>query len=168
MAAPIDQIGHVVADLDAAIARRLELGGPAPWMVFRQVALQGVLRGVPVEVKINVALAWRGNMQIELIEPCGAGPSPYRKADGTPACGLHHLAWIVPDFDEAVAEAHNRGLVSVFCAHNPATRVCYLEDPREPAMLYEFIAGPGIADLHHAGIAAAAQWDGTNPVREMT
>jgi methylmalonyl-CoA/ethylmalonyl-CoA epimerase len=167
MAAPFDQVGHVVADLDAAIARRLALSGLGPWMVFRHVVLEGTLRGEPVTVAIDVGLAWRGDTQIELIAPCGAGPSPYRRADGGLALGLHHLAWIVPDLDATVAEAEARGLVPVFSACNPATRVCYLEDLGEPGMLYEFIEGPGIADLHRAGIASAAGWDGAEPVREV-
>lgn len=167
MAAPFDQVGHVVADLDAAIARRLELAQLGPWMVFRGVTLQGELRGVPVEIEIDVGLAWRGGTQIELIQPRSTGPSPYRRADGALDLGLHHVAWIVADLDQAVAEARARGLVPVFSAHNPATRVCYLEDPAEPEVLYEFIDGPGIADLHRAGNAAAISWDGKEPVRVM-
>ena len=160
----IDQIGFVVADLDQSIATRTKALGLGPWTLFRGVTLDGRYRGQPVQVTIDVALAYQGDVQIELIQPTGNAPSPYRDAGGAPLCGMHHMAWIVDDLDAAVAEATARGLVPLFEASNPTTRVAYLEAPGESGLLYEFIEGAGMREMVAAGIAMARDWDGSDPV----
>jgi catechol 2,3-dioxygenase-like lactoylglutathione lyase family enzyme len=164
---PIYQIGHVVTDLDAAIASRLRIARIGPWLVFRGVEMEGTFRGEPTRVTIDVGLAWRGEVQIELIEVKSATPSPYQRADGSPLAGMHHLAWLVDDLDAAVAGATARGLREVFRAANPASAVSYLEDPDEPGILYEFIASEPTRAMTAPGIAEAAAWDGRDPVREI-
>lgn len=164
---PLYQIGHVVTDLDDAIATRLRTARIGPWLVFRGVVLDGRFRGEATQVTIDVGLAWRGETQIELIEVKSTTPSPYQRDDGTPLAGIHHLAWITDDLDATVAEARARGLVEVFSPANPGTRVCYLEDPGEPGVLYEFIESAATVAMTGPAIAAAAGWDGTDPVREI-
>ncbi|MDE2618588.1 MAG: VOC family protein [Sphingomonadales bacterium] len=164
---PLYQIGHVVGDLDAAIAARLRTARLGPWLVFRNVVLEGTCRGTPTRVTIDVGLAWRGEVQIELIAVKSTTPSPYQRADGTPLAGLHHLAWLAEDLDATVAEAEARGLVEVFRAASPGTRVSYLEDPAEPGLLYEFIESPATVAMTGPAIAEAAAWDGRDPVREI-
>ncbi|UXU91454.1 VOC family protein [Burkholderia sp. S-53] len=162
---PIDQIGYVVADLDRSIARwraRHEVG---PWTVFRNVRLDGRHRGEPVTVTMDVGLAYRGDLQIELIHVTNDAPSPYRDAHGQPLVGLHHVAWVVDDLEAAVARLTARGLRVAFDARNPATRVAYLDDPDDPGVRVEVIEGAGMRDMIAHGIAAARAWDGTDPVR---
>lgn len=161
---PIDQIGFVVADLDRSVAERTDKLGLGPWTVFRGVTLDGRYRGAPTRVAIDVALAYQGDVQIELIQPTNAAASPYRSADGAPLCGMHHMAWVVDDLDAAVAAATARGLSVVFEASNPSTRVAYLEAEGDAGVLYEFIEGAGMREMIAAGIAAARGWDGRDPV----
>lgn len=164
MSGPIDQIGFVVADLDQSIAARIRALGLGPWTVFRGVTLDGRFRGQPTRVTIDVALAYQGEVQIELIQPVDDAPSPYRGANGAPLCGIHHMAWIVDDLDAAVADATARGLSMVFEASNPTTRVAYLEAAGDPGTFYEFIEGAGMREMVAAGIAAARGWDGRDPI----
>jgi len=160
----VDQLGFVVADLDRSLASRMRALGLGPWTVFREVTLNGRYRGQPTRVIIDVALAYQGEVQIELIQPVGDAPSPYRGTNGAPLCGIHHMAWIVEDLDVAVANATARGLSMVFEASNPATRVAYLEAESDPGVLYEFIEGAGMREMVAAGIAAARRWDGSDPI----
>ncbi|MGV1683810.1 VOC family protein [Sphingopyxis sp. NJF-3] len=164
MLGPIDQIGFVVADLDRSLSSRMRALGLGPWTVFRGVTLDGRFRGEPTHVAIDVALAYQGDVQIELIQPVGDAPSPYRDGSGAALCGMHHMAWIVDDLDAAVASATARGLSVVFEASNPSTRVAYLEAPDDPGFLYEFIEGAGMREMVASGIAAARGWDGSDPV----
>lgn len=157
----IDQIGHVVEDLDAAVAARLALG-IGPWTVFRNTTLHGRYRGVPTAVTIDVALGYQGAVQIELIQVLTNTPSPYAGMRGP-----HHLAWIVDDLDAAVAEALGCGLMPVFEAANDAVRVAYLEHPDDRESYYELIEGVGMRAMMDAGIAAAAAWRGRDPVIEI-
>jgi len=159
-----DQIGFLVDDLDASIARWIRHSGVGPWTVFRHVGLDGQYRGAATRVGMDVALAYQGDIQIELIVATDDAPSPYRAADGTRLLGLHHLARIVDDLDTAVAGARAGGMELVFTAQNPATRVAYLEVPGDPGTLFEFIAGPGMREMCDAGIAAAKAWDGRDAV----
>lgn len=157
----IDQIGYVVGDLEAAIAARVALG-IGPWTVFRNAAMRGRYRGAEGEVRMDVALGYRGALQIELIQPLNDAPSPYAAMRGP-----HHVAWVVDDLDTAVAEAVKRGLAPVYEAGNGAVRVAYLESPADPGGYYELIEGAGMRAMIDAGIAAAAAWDGRDPVAEI-
>lgn len=161
----IDQIGYVTADLDAAVAQWTQKLGVGPWTVFRNVSLPGVYRGEPTEVTIDVALSYRGGVQIELIEPTNAAPSPYRGPDGAVLEGIHHIAWLVDDLDAGVAEFAARGLKPLFRAGNAASQVAYFNPA--PGVIWELIAGPGMRAMIDEGIAAAVNWDGRDPVTEI-
>ncbi|WP_375195838.1 VOC family protein [Sphingobium sp.] len=161
---PVDQIGFLVEDLDASIARWIGHSGVGPWTVFRNVALDGFYRSVPTHVTMNVGLSYQDDMQIELIQVTNEAPSPYRNEAGAPLLGLHHIARIVDDLDAAVATAIEGGMEIAFTAQNPATRVAYLNVPDEPNLLFEFICGPDMRAMATAGIAAARIWDGSDAV----
>jgi methylmalonyl-CoA/ethylmalonyl-CoA epimerase len=160
----IRQIAWVVADLEASVANWRRVSGVGPWTCFRNVAMQGRLRAQAVTVRMHVALGYQGDMEIELIQPLGEGPSPYRCAAGAPLIGMHHVAWFCEDVGADVARAQARGLSACFEAANEVTRVAYLEDPREPGLLLEFIEMNAVmrAGLE-ARLAAARTWDGRDP-----
>jgi hypothetical protein len=136
---PIRQIAWVVRDLEASVANWLRISGVGPWTCFRNVAMTGVLRGEPAKVRMHVALGYQGDMEIELIEDLGHGPSPYRSAAGVPLIGMQLC----------------------FAAANEVTRVAYLEDPLEPGLLLEFIEmNAMMREGFSARLAAARSWQG--------
>ncbi|SNS61115.1 Catechol 2,3-dioxygenase [Sphingomonas laterariae] len=161
---PIDQIGYLVDDLDASIARWIDLMGVGPWTVFRNVSLNGSYRGQAGTVTMDVGLAYQGDVQIELIKITNETPSPYRDAAGQPILGVHHVAWVVDDLEAVVARAKADGLKVAFEATNPGTRVVYMEADGEPGVLFEFIESPATRDMINSGIVATRNWDGSNPV----
>lgn len=164
---PIDQIGYLVDDLDASIQHWIDTMGVGPWTVFRHVSLEGAYRGQKGTVTMDVALGYQGTVQIELIQATNDAPSPYRNDDGSPIFGVHHVAWVVKDYDTAVARALADGLELVFEASNPGTRVAYFEMPGNPGTLMEMIHGEGMLAMIKQGIAESRVWDGTNPVHEI-
>jgi methylmalonyl-CoA/ethylmalonyl-CoA epimerase len=162
----IRQIAWVVADLEASVANWRRVSGVGPWTCFRNVAMRGRLRGEAVTVRMHVALGYQADMEIELIQPLGEGPSPYRSAAGAPLVGMHHVAWFCEDVAADVARAQARGLNACFEAANEVTRVAYLEDPREPGLLLEFIEMNAVMRAGLAArLAAAHAWDGRDPVQ---
>jgi catechol 2,3-dioxygenase-like lactoylglutathione lyase family enzyme len=162
----IRQIAWIVADLEASVANWRRVSGVGPWTCFRNVAMQGRLRGQAVTVRMHVALGYQGEMEIELIQPYGEEPSPYRSAAGVPLIGMHHVAWFCDDVAADVARAQARGLNPCFEAANAVTRVAYLEDPAEPGLLLEFIEmNAAMRDGFEARLRAARTWDGTDPVQ---
>ena len=160
----IDQIGILVENLDASIDSWISHSGVGPWTVFRNVTLDGEYRGQPTRVTMHVGLSYQDGVQIELIEATNDAPSPYRSDDGERLLGLHHIARIVDDLDAAVGAAVEGGMELLFTAHNPATRVAYLRAPGQPGQLFEFICGADMRGMCDAGIAAARNWDGADPV----
>lgn len=163
----VDQIGYLVSDLDQSIGHWLTHLGVGPWMVFRNVSMNGSYRGRPVTVAMDVGLAYQGDTQIELIQATNGSPSPYRDAQGQPILGMHHVAWVVDDIDAAIEHMTSNGLQLVFDASNPATRVTYFEHANEPGVRYEVIQGHGMREMIRQGIAAARDWDGTHPIHAM-
>jgi len=160
-----DQIGYLVSDVDAAVRRWQQHFGVGPWTLFRNVQLAGEYRGEAINIGMDVALGYQGNMQIELIQPLAATTSPYHDATGRLLAGMHHIAWVVDDFDQALTQLCARGLQPVFQGHNPTTEVAYLENPQDPSMLYEIIHGAQMREMIAHGIAATRAWDGRNPVQ---
>lgn len=161
---PISQIGYLVESLEQSMERWRQHLGVGPWTLFRNVRLEGKYRGEPVTVTIDVGLAYQGDIQIELIQVTNDAKSPYRDAEGQPVRGMHHVAWVVDDFDQTLAQLTGTGLQMVFEASNPTTRVAYLENESEPGVLYEIIHGVGMRELIQQGIAAARHWDGSDVV----
>ena len=161
---PISQIGYLVESLEQSMERWRQHLGVGPWTLFRNVSLQGKYRGEPVTVTIDVGLAYQGDIQIELIQVTNDAKSPYRDAEGLPIRGMHHVAWVVDDFDQTLVRLTATGLQIVFEASNPTTRVAYLENHSEPGVLYEIIHGIGMRELIRQGIEAARHWDGTDAV----
>ena len=161
---PISQIGYLVESLEQSMERWRQHLGVGPWTLFRNVSLEGKYRGEPVRVMIDVGLAYQGDLQIELIQVTNDAKSPYRDAQGQPIHGMHHVAWVVDDFDQTLAHLTATGLQTVFEASNPTTRVAYLENASEPGVLYEIIHGIGMRELIQQGIAAVRHWDGSDAV----
>lgn len=159
------QNGYVVADLDDAIEHWLEHTGIGPWTVFRDVTLHGNHLGEETVVEMDVAMAYSGSLQIELMQITSDTPSPYADPDGTPRLGLHHIAWLTDDLDGVVADATRRGLRVLFRTGNASMRVAYLDSEQAPGVIFEYIEGASMPELLRAGIAQSRDWDGTDPVR---
>jgi hypothetical protein len=115
---------------------------------------------------MHVALGYQEGMEIELIEDLGHGPSPYRSSAGAALIGMHHVAWFSDDVAADVARAQVRGMQVCFEAANEVTRVAYVEDPREPKLLLEFIEMNAVMRAgFEARLAAARAWAGSDPVQ---
>lgn len=63
-------------------------------------------------VKVAFLSPAEGEVQIELVEPCGA-KSPVRDFVDSTGGGLHHLCYEIPDLDAGAKEMHSRGALIV-------------------------------------------------------
>lgn len=164
---PIRQLGYLVADLDAAIAAWMRDLAVGPWTKLVNVALPATWRGEPTTVEMELALAYRGDLQIELIRQTNDAPSPYRAWFRAGRFGLHHVAHLRPDVDADVARAEAAGLHAVFDIRMPGGgRYVYLEVPAlgDQTFVELLEATPTMTGMFEQGIAAAAAWDGTPSV----
>lgn len=74
-------------------------------------------------------LALHGQYLVELF----SFPSPPRRTSNPEACGLRHLAFEVPDIEEAIAELKTKGIETEKIRHDSKTgkRMVFFRDPDE-------------------------------------
>ena len=98
----IMQLAFVPEDFDAAVKHWTEVMGVGPFYIIEGIHLDGMkYRGQPTEAVFDLALAYWGDLQIELIRPRDDHPSIYRGEYGATGNGLHHVCMLVDDLDEA-------------------------------------------------------------------
>ena len=165
---PPDQLGCVVADLNAAIADWASRG-VGPFLVMKNVVLTGfTYEGRPSKPKAHLGFSQQGETQIELIQPLGDAPSGYRDFLAAGHSGDHHHGWFCEDYDAELAAAAGTGRKVMQSGHWGAVRFAY-HHPLAGEQLYgELIE---MNELSHRVFALirreAERWDGTRPSRSM-
>jgi hypothetical protein len=99
------QQAWVVTDLEAAARRWSETCGIGPFFLATYTAdrFEGVEhRGRPGVMQMRTAICYAGDVQVELIEPAGDGPSCYRDTVPAGSEGFHHVCYWTHDLDADV------------------------------------------------------------------
>ncbi len=165
------QLGHVVPDLDDAINGWLT-AGVGPWGVIR--AFPGDAwwyEGEPTEPVGDVALAWSGETQIELICQTNAAPSMYVDfLEAHPEGGFQHVGYRCADYDRAVQDGHTAHFTMWMNGLVGGRPFAYLRPPPgSGAPVVEISRGSEQgATVALRSIAIGRAWDGTDPIRERT
>ncbi len=162
----IRQLGYVVENLDRAVEAWSKGLGVGPWTVIRNIPLHSSYRGALSQPLIDIALAYRGDLQIELIKQNNDAPSPYRPFIERGHYGLHHTAFVSEQIHDDVRQLQQAGL-SLVCDINMPTggRYVYFQSPvsGEQTFIELLEATPAMRRMFEQGIAAAAGWDGSSP-----
>jgi methylmalonyl-CoA/ethylmalonyl-CoA epimerase len=152
---PAKQVAYVVEDIDAAMKRWGDDYCVGPFMVARhQLPLSNAYyRGSKAEpARINLAFAYVGDMQLELIELIGNPPSLYQEALDRKQTDVHHYAVCVDDFPEAYNWALDNGFDAVVDAGvDGLARMSYLEDP-ESGLILEVIQWNALTKPYFEGL----------------
>jgi hypothetical protein len=164
----IFQMAYIVEELDAAIAywvRDLKVG---PW--FRLGGFDGghdaVYRGAPYTASVDLAMAFAGHMQIELIQPEDDHPSVYKELMDRSGPGFHHFGVASSDVDGDIARRAADGYVLAFRAGVGSGEVAYLDGgPDQPGMIELIEDTPGLDEAFTAMWRASVGWDGRDPLR---
>ncbi len=167
------QAGYVVEDLDAALehwTQRMKIG---PFFLypstipFVRVEYRGALLE-RTDIIRRVAVGYAGDMMIELIEP-GDAPSAYREFLDAGLRGLQHLGHATDQFDAMRARAIADGGEEVMAGVLPGSRFSYIDfGGDQPGTIVELMEiGPDRRASFDAMKRAAAQWDGTDPIRSV-
>jgi hypothetical protein len=105
------QVGVVVPDLEAAMRAHGAPDGAGDvwrlWTYDENVLRERRYRGSSGTFSMRIALGG-SDPQLELIQPL-QGPSIYHEHLEAGGCGLHHLAFRVPDITTAIAEMEQAG-----------------------------------------------------------
>ncbi len=121
---PIDQVGYVVRDLEATLARYANLFGPFTRM---DSPLAGVLyRGRPTDVHLELAFGSLGNVEIEFIA-VRSGASPHSEFLDAGCEGIHHIRYRVPDCDATLAALRGEGFEPIWYHDMGFAKFAYCE-----------------------------------------
>ena len=158
----IRQVGHIVSDIDVAMAEWLVLG-VGPWTVIDVSQTDGRYRGTIAPATTTIGFANAGSMQIELIEATGEASSVWHEARDLGRFGPHHVAYWVDDFDTVVADATAAGMTVVQEGDgNSIARFAYFE--LTSGMLIEVMEHTDLVRAFMDGIRESCEtWDGTGP-----
>lgn len=100
----INQVGIVVGDIDSTMRYYSSVFGINPWYKGEFPEEQRVYyKGKEKTIKIDIAMAYCGDVQIELIEPRGGGGNTYSEHLRLKGEGLHHLGFFVNDIKKRLS-----------------------------------------------------------------
>ncbi len=164
----VRQNGYVVEDLEAEVDRWWRRLGIGPWFMLQDlVVADAIYRDQVVTVEMSLALANSGDLQVELIQPLGDGPSCWREFLDDGHRGLHHLAWWTDDVDAVMDQAAASGWGVLQAGELAGTRFCYFDVGVTPGTVAEVMALNDMSRwLAETVREAAADWDGVSePIR---
>ena len=156
---------YVVPDFDDGIARFAALGiGP----FFTLHSLGGIsrYRGEEHELTMSAAFVYSGDCCFEIIAADPSQQSTYAEfLRRNPEGGLHHIAYFSADFDATLAALEAEGRPHRIVQDFGIEIYCEPVDVDNPVNMQ--LIRPGLFDgWFEAMRAAAADWDGTDPIRD--
>ncbi len=162
---PISQLGYVTNDIESTARAWTDISGIGPWIRMQGVKMAATMDGIPTEISIDVALAYKGDIQIELIRPLCDSPSPYQANKKAGLWGLHHVQFQTDNMDAALDTARNRGLEVACTIEQGGGIYHYL---RGPGVWFEIMqAGQGLAALFQMIKSASDGWDGKELIHDF-
>lgn len=165
------QNGYVVRDIEAAMKHWVEVMGVGPWFYFEDMAIDDFhYMGEPSEVRISVALANSGDLQIELIAPTNHAPSMYKDFLDAGHEGLQHMCYWTNEFQETYDKALALGLTvgQEGKIGGEKGRFAYFAEQSHPGTVIEIsdLSGPKRAVFDFIK-KSSVDWDGSKPIRPM-
>lgn len=158
------QAGHVVEDIDQAMASFTATLRVGPWYRFRvsQPRPGSLYRGREVHHDLSIALAFHGTMMLELIQQHDEQPSVFHDGVLRRGYGLHHWGIGTRRFDERLAAELAQGKEVLYTARTGrGARIAYFEGPTPLHAMTELIEVTETSERFYAGIAGASRdWDG--------
>lgn len=166
---PLFQLGYVPHDVEAALDYWINAVKVGPFFKVPHVPYDAVTyHDAPTTIDCSLYIAYWGSVQIELVEQHCDSPSLYNESLRAGERGLHHICYTVEDIDVArrrslaaggqiVQELFfaNGGGIYVDFGGGPGAIVEILQAPPEGKIMFDMMQG------------AAADWDGTEPVRVL-
>ena len=164
---PPVQVAYAVADVYAAAVEWAERFGAGPFFVRPHIPLSEVVyRGCPSTFDHSSAYGQWGSVMVELVQDHGSAASVVRERYAPDQSGLHHLAYLVPDLDEAIAGLEAQGFPLAMTATSSSTRFAFVDAViRLGHMIELYQPTDRVRSFYEFVARAARHWDGADPVR---
>jgi methylmalonyl-CoA/ethylmalonyl-CoA epimerase len=165
---PITQLAYVPSDWDGTLEYWTKTMGVGPFFLFENIALDDMrYRGAPTDARFTLAIAYWGDIQIELVRGESDAPAHYNGEYGIKD-QLHHVLICVDDWDTAMAAVAEAGAEVIVSGSFGGGNVVYVDPGAGPGGLVEILKpGEGTDGLFAMMKDAAANWDGSEPVRKL-
>jgi Glyoxalase/Bleomycin resistance protein/Dioxygenase superfamily len=161
------QMCWVVPDLRSAIDSWVRSAGVGPFFWFDGVdCVGGQHRGRPAEFpKITAAIAYAGDLQIELVTQDNDDPGVFRDLFGPGQSGLHHMALLCDNYESERDIYVRAGAELAFEGMIGNSRTCWVDTTATLGFMVELLEPSATRDAGFAAMRAAAEsWDGINPI----
>ena len=165
---PVMQIAFVPDDFDAALDHWTRVMGVGPFFLLENIRLEEMrYLGEPSDAVFSIALAYWGDLQIELIRQENSARSLYR--DRPNGGAMHHVCVLTEDLTSARRVAVDVGAeVLVEAKVGVDGGVIYVDSKGFPGGIVEVLQpASGTEALFSMMRDAAREWDGTDPVRRL-
>lgn len=164
----VEQLAFVPSDFDAALKHWTETMGVGPFYMIEGIHFDDmVYRGAPTEAKFAVAIAYWGDVQIELVKAENDAPAHYN-GEYANHDKLNHVLVFVEDWDATMKIVNDAGAEVIVGGSVNGNRVVYVDPGAGPGSLVEILERkPGGPDIFGMIKAAAQDWDGSEPLRKL-
>jgi hypothetical protein len=165
----VRQNGYVVRDIKSAMDHWINVLGVGPWFYIEDVKTDWFKhRGADSNVKMSIALANSGDLQIELIQQRNDATSMYKEFLDAGHEGLQHMAYWTEDYqtlyDHALALGYKVGHEGAIGGEQG--RFAYFDTQSHPGSVIEISDISGTKGKTFAYVKkAASNWDGSEPIR---
>lgn len=167
--ATVFQNAWVVADFEAAVAHWAERFGVGPFYVMDyegDAELQ--YRGTPGSLRMQVALAQAGDVQIELINPLSEEPNVYRDLVPAGQTRFHHVCLWSSDYEADLAAMNAAGYDTAMASGPANARFAYFDSSADNGHMIEILeVEPSMQDLFTRVASEGRAWNGERPLRPI-
>ena len=166
----INQIGYVVRDIHASMEHWVR-HGVGPWFYIDNVTTDYFhYRGEDSDMKMSVAIANSGDIQIELIQQRNDAPSVYKDFLDGGREGAQHIAYWSTNYQDLYDSALAAGytVAQEGSIGGEQGRFAYLDTEHDQGTVIEIsdISGPK-GQMFAYVRDVAANWDGAEPIRVL-
>ncbi|WP_406603502.1 VOC family protein [Nocardia aurantia] len=163
------QLGHVVDDVVVAAERWVAAFGVGPFHVLPAVGQRARYGEGEQVIRLQVAVAQAGPVQIELIQQHCETPSIFWEWSRGGTFAFHQIATVTSDYDGKVAGLRKLGYSVVAESLAGSFRVAYVDTAAEFGFYAEIVEStPRFLEQVRATSETCAGWDGSDPVRLLT
>lgn len=139
-----NQIGIIVQNIPEAVAYYTKLLNIGPWYRSNTVKNEAIYRGKPINIEVDIVLAFQGSTEIELIQVKSKEENVYSEMLGKCGGGIHHLGFTVSGYDKKLEAIKANGIEvlqsGVITTKGSAiTRYAYLDTIKQCGIISEFI-----------------------------
>lgn len=166
---PVMQMAYVPVDFDAAIRFWTGVMGVGPFFLMEHIDVPALrYRDVPTQIDFSLALAYWGDIQIELVKQHCETPSIYSDWLREGRQGLHHVCQLVDDMDHARRICADAGATIVQELAITGGHALYVDSGGGPGTMVEILQPPPeLLEFFAMAHAAARDWDGSMPLRRL-